>query len=134
MFFVVIFFAFLKVADALSRMGQTTVLSALSTSTSVWIQEVLNSYTVDPKAQQLLTKLSNATPNSGGYSLNDGLIRYKKKSWLVLTLLCRRRLFMLFMFLPLVGTLVHIWCTSNLSTNQETIFLAWFENYCGGFY
>jgi hypothetical protein len=47
----------------------------------VWIQEVINSYAVDTHAQQLLQELAIVSPNSQGYSLSQGLIRYKKKIW-----------------------------------------------------
>lgn len=70
-----------KVANALSRVGSSVTLSAIFGSTPVWIQEVVNSYVVDPKAQQLLIELAVVSPNTSGYSLPDGLIRYKKKIW-----------------------------------------------------
>ena len=44
-----------------------------------WLQEVLNSYVTDPRAQQLLQQLVIHSPNASGYSLHDGLIRYKNK-------------------------------------------------------
>jgi hypothetical protein len=47
----------------------------------VWIQEVLNSYAMDPLAQELVQELAITTPNTKGYSLAEGLIIYKKKIW-----------------------------------------------------
>jgi hypothetical protein len=47
----------------------------------VWIQEVLNSYTVDPEAQMLLQELALVSPSKQGYSLQEGLIRYKGRIW-----------------------------------------------------
>jgi hypothetical protein len=42
----------------------------------------MNSYSTDPMAQQLLQELTVVNPNAQGYSLEDGLIRYKKKVWI----------------------------------------------------
>jgi len=42
-------------ADALSRVGHLLAIQAVSTMQPIWIQELLNSYATDPKAQQLLT-------------------------------------------------------------------------------
>lgn len=43
-----------KAADALSRVGHVFALPAVSSSQPVWIQEILNSYEIDCKAQHLL--------------------------------------------------------------------------------
>jgi hypothetical protein len=48
----------------------------------VWIQEVLNSYTRDPKAQLLLTRLALQSPNAEGYSLHQGIIRINNSIWI----------------------------------------------------
>lgn len=41
-------------ADALSRVGHLMALQEVSAVQPAWIQEVLNSYTTDSHAQQLL--------------------------------------------------------------------------------
>lgn len=68
------------VADALSRRIHVDHhLSAISTVTPVWLEEVISSYTADSFASALVTKLSvdpTAVPN---YSLSDGVIRYKNR-------------------------------------------------------
>lgn len=46
-----------------------------------WIEEMINSYAVDPHAQWLLAELVVHSPNSPGYSLKEGLIRYNDKIW-----------------------------------------------------
>ena len=46
------------VADALSRVAHLFPVQAISTSKPVWIQEVLNSYSVDSAAQGMLQKLA----------------------------------------------------------------------------
>jgi hypothetical protein len=46
-----------------------------------WIQEVLNSYATDAKAQQLLAQLAIHSPNESGFSLNNGVIRKHNQIW-----------------------------------------------------
>jgi hypothetical protein len=47
-----------------------------------WVQEVLNSYATDSHAQQLLAQLSISSPDDKGYSLQQGLIKYKNRLWI----------------------------------------------------
>lgn len=56
-------------ADALSRVAHLMAVQVVSTVQPVWIQEVLNSYTTDPKAQLLLKQLAVSSPNANGFSL-----------------------------------------------------------------
>ncbi|WVZ83940.1 hypothetical protein U9M48_031034 [Paspalum notatum var. saurae] len=69
-------------ADALSRVNHLMVLQAVSAVQPAWLQEVLNSYTTDSRAQELLAQLVVHSPNAKGYSLDQGLIKYKGKFWL----------------------------------------------------
>jgi hypothetical protein len=46
-----------------------------------WIQEVLNSYATDAKAQQLLAQLAIHSPDERGFSLNNGVIRRHNQIW-----------------------------------------------------
>ena len=69
------------VADALSRVGHYFGLQAVSAVVPIWIQEIANSYVVDPVALDLLAELVVHSPNSQEYSLVDGIIRLKKKIW-----------------------------------------------------
>lgn len=48
-------------ADALSRVGHFMQLSAVSVAQPIWLQEVLNSYEMDPAAQALLPALAIST-------------------------------------------------------------------------
>jgi hypothetical protein len=41
----------------------------------IWIQEVVNSYVTDEEAQVLLGQLAIHSPNEGGFSLQQGVIR-----------------------------------------------------------
>lgn len=47
-----------KVADALSRVGHVFSLHAVSARVPLWIQEIVNSYAVDTKAQAMLQELA----------------------------------------------------------------------------
>ena len=69
-------------ADALSRVAHLMVVQAVSTVQPVWIQEVLNSYTTDPKAQLLLQQLTVSSPDANGFSLEQGLIRHNGNIWI----------------------------------------------------
>ena len=57
-------------------------LQAVSEVQPVWLQEVLNSYATDPKAQQLLAQLAIHSPDDSGFSLHQNLIRHKEKVWI----------------------------------------------------
>ncbi|WVZ98670.1 hypothetical protein U9M48_044077 [Paspalum notatum var. saurae] len=69
-------------ADALSRIPHLMALQSVSVVQPVWLQEVLNSYTTDSRAQQLLAQLAVHSPSEEGYSIDNGLIKYKDKVWL----------------------------------------------------
>jgi hypothetical protein len=57
-------------------------LQAVSEVTPKWMQEVLNSYSTDSQAQQLLSQLAITSPDEHGYTLDKGLIKYKGKVWI----------------------------------------------------
>jgi hypothetical protein len=57
-------------------------VQAVSSVQPMWIQEVLNSYTTDSQAQQLLQRLSIASSDQQGYSLQQGLIWHHGKIWI----------------------------------------------------
>ena len=69
-------------ADALSRVAHLHTLQAVSMVRPDWLQEVLHSYTTDSRAQKLLTQLAIQSPDMAGYSLDNGIIRYKNKLWI----------------------------------------------------
>lgn len=70
-----------KAVDALSRVGHVFAIQAVSTAQPLWLQEVLNSYTVDDKAQELLTKLAVSPSAEPDFTLTQGLLRYKGRIW-----------------------------------------------------
>jgi hypothetical protein len=47
-----------------------------------WLETVIEGYKKNPQAQKLLTELSLVKSNDKGYSLHDGVIRYKGRVWL----------------------------------------------------
>lgn len=63
-------------ADALSRVAHMMALQAVSVVQPQWIQEVMNSYTTDQQAQQLLAQLAVHSPDDKGFSLDKGIIRH----------------------------------------------------------
>jgi hypothetical protein len=69
-------------ADALSRVAHMMALQAVSKVQPQWIQEVLNSYATNAQAQELLSRLAIASPNSNGFSLDKGLIRKGPLIWI----------------------------------------------------
>ena len=69
-------------ADVLSRVGHLLSIQAVSESKPVWIQDVLNAYATDPRAHVILTRLAIHSPDEEGYSLDQGLIKYKSKVWI----------------------------------------------------
>jgi hypothetical protein len=68
--------------DALSRVAHLMAVQAVSSVQPAWIQEVLNSYTTNPHAQQLLKQLAISSPDSQGFSLARGLIWHHDKVWI----------------------------------------------------
>lgn len=54
-------------------------LTAVSTAQPVWLQEILNSYEVDPEAQLLIQAISSA--DHPGFQLTQGLIRFQGRIW-----------------------------------------------------
>ncbi|XP_071683315.1 uncharacterized protein [Lolium perenne] len=46
------------------------------------ISDVINSYTTDSEAQSLLAKLAIYSPNEEGFSLHQGVIRFKNRMWI----------------------------------------------------
>ncbi|WVZ70538.1 hypothetical protein U9M48_019198 [Paspalum notatum var. saurae] len=69
-------------ADALSRCQSQGTVTAVSTCTPVWQDRVIEGYEDDPMAQKLLTELSVSSDNKHGYSLHNGVIRFKGRVWL----------------------------------------------------
>jgi hypothetical protein len=57
------------------------LIQSTSAAVPVWVQEVINSYILDEFVQGLFLELAIVSPNDKGYSVSQGLIRFKKKIW-----------------------------------------------------
>jgi hypothetical protein len=71
-----------KAADALSRQETHEEVQAISVSTPRWLEIVIEGYANDDQAQSLLKELALTGTNDKGYSMVDGVIRYKGRVWL----------------------------------------------------
>ena len=67
--------------DALSRCPEHSSLHAVYISTSSCMGNLQDSYSDDLEDKSLLTELSVCSPNDKGFSLHNGLIRYKGSVW-----------------------------------------------------
>ncbi|RLN03399.1 uncharacterized protein C2845_PM13G02930 [Panicum miliaceum] len=115
-------------ADALSRTGHVFSLQAMSEAMPLWIQEVLNSYTTDPKAQVLLAQLAIKSPDGHGFELHQGLIWCKGKIWIANNSALQTRLLAAFHASPIGGhsgtkatyhKLKHLFCWKGLKADVE---------------
>jgi hypothetical protein len=68
-------------ADALSRVAPMMTIQACSEVIPLWVQEIVNSYATDIRAQELLAQLAISSPNEQGYSLQEGIIRVGSQIW-----------------------------------------------------
>jgi hypothetical protein len=69
-------------ANALSRVNHLMAIQAVSEVQPLWVQEVLNSYATDSKAQDLLSQLAIKSPNEHGFSLEKDMIMYQVRVWI----------------------------------------------------
>ena len=67
-------------ADALSRCASNEVL-AVSECVPSWLHKLTESYSEYPEDKELLKELAVNTNNEKGYSLQDGVIKYKDRIW-----------------------------------------------------
>lgn len=71
-----------SVADAQSRKENHAEICAISTSIPKWLEVVIESYQNDDHCKTLLAELSLSGHNDKGFSLVDGVLRYKGRIWL----------------------------------------------------
>lgn len=69
-------------ADALSRKHESSSLMAVSCTTPKWLEIIVEGYHHDDQSKQLLAELAISGTNDKGYSLVDGIIKYKGRIWL----------------------------------------------------
>ena len=77
-------------ADALSRCPVTESLLAVSFYTPTWQENLMQGYQDDELDKQLLTELSVQSPNAKGFSVLDGLIRFKGRVWVGYNILAQQ--------------------------------------------
>jgi len=68
-------------ADALSRCEWPNSVNAISECIPSWIQRLQEGYSYDETAPKLLTELAVTLENQQGYSLKNGVIRFKGRLW-----------------------------------------------------
>ena len=70
-------------ADALSRKHDVDHIAAISQASPVWMEHLHQGYGDDAHAKHLLAELSSTEShtNAEGFSLTDGLLRYKGRIW-----------------------------------------------------
>jgi hypothetical protein len=61
---------------------EPNLLAAIATCSPSWQEKVAAAYHDNEEDKKMLTPLSLPTPHLGGFSLVDGLIRYKSRIWL----------------------------------------------------
>ncbi|WVZ95213.1 hypothetical protein U9M48_041007, partial [Paspalum notatum var. saurae] len=72
-----------RAADALSRKpSHTASCAAITTVSPHWLDEVLQGYTADTHAQDLIAKLLLDPTAVPSFSLSAGLLRYKGRIWI----------------------------------------------------
>lgn len=71
-----------RAADALSRKSVHEEVHAVSQSRPRWLEVITVGYTQDAETKKLLAELSITRTNEKGFSLVDGLIRFKGRIWL----------------------------------------------------
>lgn len=69
-------------ADALSRCPLPEPVCAVSVCSPSWMENLVKGYSDDPDTKSLLTELSLTGSNSKGFTLLDGVIRFKDRVWL----------------------------------------------------
>jgi len=66
---------------ALSRCEWPNSVNAISKCIPSWTQRLQEGYSDDETAQKLLTELAVTQENQQGYSLKNGVIRFKGRLW-----------------------------------------------------
>jgi hypothetical protein len=76
-----------SVADALSRFPEDTPenthkpIQSISVCTPTWIERLQEGYEQDEDAKQLLIELSLSNDNEKGFTLKNGILRFKGRVW-----------------------------------------------------
>jgi hypothetical protein len=68
-------------ADTLSRCPENGEVMAVSECIPSWMQKLKEGYEENPEDKQSLTELSITGRNDEGYTLTDGIIRFRGRVW-----------------------------------------------------
>lgn len=68
-------------ADSLSLRNHTDAILAISAVEPTWLQVLVEGYEDDPETKQLWAELSVAGSHEKGYTLEQGVIRFKGRIW-----------------------------------------------------
>lgn len=68
-------------ADALSRAPDSCAVISTTTAQTAWLDRLHDGYEDDSEARTLVQELSLSGTNDKGYTLQDGVIRYKGRIW-----------------------------------------------------
>lgn len=68
-------------ADGLSRQCHDCHTISTSTAQPAWLENLQRGHEDDPQAQELITELSVTQSNEKGFSLQNGILRYKRRVW-----------------------------------------------------
>lgn len=79
-------------ADALSRCETGQELCAISECVPSWIQKLTEGYEDSPNDKQLLAELSLTGENEKGFSLVEGVIRFKGRIWVGSNLMAQKHI------------------------------------------
>jgi hypothetical protein len=71
-----------RVADALSRRSSSEQVLALSSARPLWLEAVVSSYSSDPKAAELVTRLTLQGDSVPNFTLHNGVLRFKNRIWI----------------------------------------------------
>ena len=78
--------------DALSRCPQPEPICSLSVCSPSWMSNLMQGYSDDSDTKELLTELAVSGSNSKGFTLLDGIIRYKGRVWIGNNALARQHI------------------------------------------
>ena len=68
-------------ADALSRHQHSETLMVVSAAEPSWLHVSTDGYEEDPETKKLWAELSLTPTNDRGFSLEQGVIRFKGRIW-----------------------------------------------------
>jgi len=116
-------------ADALSRCEWPNSVNAISECIPSWIQRLQEGYSYDETAPKLLTELAVTPENQQGYSLKNGIIRFKGRVWVGNNTMAQQHILIALYDSGLEGhsriSDTYFWCFELLPTNKFLVLRIW---------